>query len=179
MLSEIELVSMLWLLIYAGYETTVNLIGNGVLALLQHPEQLRALQQDLSLLPAAVEEILRYTTPVLLSTPRFAREDIALRGEVIRQGERVFAALIAADMDLPGMTDPQRFDVTRQENRHLAFGRGIHYCLGAPLARLEGQIALGTLLRRLPGLRSAQDLAQLTWTQNLLARGVGSLRVAF
>ena len=180
-LSEIELVSMLWLLIYAGYETTVNLIGNGVLALLQHPRELRKLQQDPSLLPAAVEEILRYTTPVLLSTPRFASQDISLHGKVIRKGERVFVSLIAADTDPRGFVDPQRFDVTRpeKESRHLAFGRGIHYCLGAPLARLEGQIALGTLLKRLPSLRPAQELAELSWTQNLLARGVHSLKVAF
>lgn len=178
-LSEIELISTIWLLIYAGYETTVNLIGNGVLMLLQHPEQLQFLRREPARLPAAVEEILRCAPPLLLTTPRWAIEDLYLHGHLIRRGERVFVALIAAGADPREISAPQRFDIARQECRHLAFGRGIHYCLGAPLARLEGQIALGTLLRRLPELRLADEAAPLTWTTDLLARGLTRLPVAF
>ncbi|HZO76215.1 MAG TPA: cytochrome P450 [Ktedonobacteraceae bacterium] len=178
-LSEDELISMVWLLIIAGHETTVNLIGNSMLILLQHPQQLELLRANPSLLPSAVEELLRYTAPVSLSTPRWASEDIVMHDQVIRKGETVFVSLIAADTDPAQFPDPRRLDVTRQENQHVAFGKGIHYCLGAPLARLEGQIAIGMLLQSFPHLRLAQKPEQLIWGQNPLLHGLTSLLVAF
>jgi cytochrome P450 len=178
-LSETELISTIFLLIVAGHETTVNLIGNGTLALLQHPEQMHLLQQDPSLLPSAIEELLRYTAPVSLSTQRWASEDIPMHGKVIRKGEMVFVSLIGADTDPQQFPDPEVLNIMRQENQHVAFGKGIHYCLGAPLARLEGQIAIGTLLQRLPNLRLVSEPEQLTWTQNPILRGLTSLPVTF
>ncbi|HTD19818.1 MAG TPA: cytochrome P450, partial [Ktedonobacteraceae bacterium] len=178
-LSETELISTIFLLIVAGHETTVNLIGNGVLALLQHPDQMHLLQQDPSLLPSAIEELLRYTAPVTLSTPRWASEDIPMHGQIIHKGEMVFVSLIGADTDPQQFPDPEVLDIMRQENQHVAFGKGIHYCLGAPLARLEGQIAIGTLLQRLPNLRQAREPEQLTWNQNPILRGLTSLPVTF
>lgn len=178
-LSEDELISMIFLLIVAGHETTVNLIGNGTLALLQHPEQMRLLQSDPSLIPGAVEELLRYTAPVSTSDERWASEDITLHGQAIHKGEMVYAALIAANADPQQFHAGDTLDVTRQENQHLSFGKGIHYCLGAPLARLEGQIAFAALLKRLPNLRLSGDTAQLVWNNNLMLRGLKSLPVAF
>lgn len=178
-LSEAELISTIFLLIVAGHETTVNLIGNGMLALLQHPEQLRQLQQNPALLPSAIEELLRYTAPVGLSSPRWASEDIPMHGEVIHKGEMLFVSLIAANTDAQQFTDPSILDIARQENQHVAFGKGIHFCLGAPLARLEGQIAIGTLLQRLPALHLASEPARLTWTQSPILRGLTSLPVTF
>ena len=178
-LNENELISTIFLLIVAGHETTVNLTGNGVLELLQHPEQMRQLRADLSLLPSAIEELLRYTAPVSFSSPRWASEDIPMHGELIRKGEMVFASLIGADTDTRQFSDPEILDITRRENQHIAFGKGIHFCLGAPLARLEGQIAIGTLLQRLPNLRLACELEQLTWTHSPILRGLTSLPVTF
>jgi cytochrome P450 len=178
-LSENELISMIFLLIVAGHETTVNLIGNGSLALLQHPDQWQQVQRDPSLLPTAVEELLRYTAPVSLSDERWATEDIPLHGKVIHKGDMVVAALISANADPQHVSGGDELDITRQENHHLAFGKGIHFCLGAPLARLEGQIAFGTLARRLPNLRLACDPAQLSWNNNLMLRGLRSLPVTF
>lgn len=178
-LSEYELISMIFLLIVAGHETTVNLIGNGTLALLEHPEQMRLLQSDPSLIPSAIEELLRYTAPVSLSDERWAGEDVTLYGQLIRKGELVYAALIAANTDSQQFADAGTLDIARQEHQHLAFGKGIHFCLGAPLARLEGQIAIGTLLRRLPNLRLAGNPEQLTWNRNPMLRGLTSLPVAF
>jgi cytochrome P450 len=177
-LNEAELISTIFLLIVAGHETTVNLIGNGMLALLEHPEQMRLLRADPSLLPSAIEELLRYTAPVSLSSPRWASEDIPMHGKVIRKGDMVFASLIGADTDPQQFPDPEVLNILRQENQHMAFGKGIHYCLGAPLARLEGQIAIGTLLQRLPNLRQAEGV-RLTWTQNPILRGLTSLPVTF
>ena len=177
-LSENELISMIFLLIVAGHETTVNLIGNGTLALLQHPDQMRQLRADPSLLPSAIEELLRYTPPVSI-TARWASEDIPMHGQVIHKGEVVFVSLSAADTDQQQFPDPEVLDLTRQENQHLTFGKGIHYCLGAPLARLEGQIAIGTLLRRLPHLRLASEPDQLTWNRSISLRGLTSLPVTF
>jgi cytochrome P450 PksS len=178
-LSEAELISTIFLLIVAGHETTVNLIGNGMLTLFLHPEQLRQLQQNPALLPSAIEELLRYTAPVSLSSPRWASEDIPMHGEVIHKGEMVFVSLIGADTDSQQFTDPAILDIARQENQHVAFGKGIHFCLGAPLARLEGQIAIGTLLQRLPSLRLASEPARLTWTHSPILRGLTSLPVTF
>ena len=178
-LSETELISTIFLLISAGHETTVNLIGNGTLVLLQHPEQLNLLRANPELLPSAIEELLRYTAPVSMSSPRWASEDIPLHDQVIRKGEMVFVSLIGADTDPQQFADPEVLDIARQENQHVAFGKGIHFCLGAPLARLEGQIAIGTLLRRLPHLRLACDPEHLTWTQHPIFRGLTCLPVAF
>ncbi|MBO0778072.1 MAG: cytochrome P450 [Ktedonobacteraceae bacterium] len=178
-LSEDELVSMIWLLIVAGHETTVNLLSNGALALLQHPDQIRLLQQDPGLIPAAVEELLRFTAPVVFAGGRMAREDIPFHGQVIRKGEIVYISSVAADTDPQEFSDPEMLDITRQENRHIAFGKGIHSCLGAPLARLEGQIAFSTLLRRLPNLRLGCEPESLVWNSIHNLRSLKSLPVTF
>lgn len=178
-LDENELISMLILLIIAGHETTVNLLGNGALALLQHPDQFQLLQHDPSLIAGAVEELLRYTSPVSLSDERWASEDIESNGKLIRKGQQVLAALISANADPQHVHAGEVLDLTRSENQHLAFGKGIHTCLGAPLARLEGQIAFSTLLRRMPNLRLAGDPAHLDWKRNPVLRGLTSLPVTF
>jgi len=178
-LSEQELFSTVFLLIVAGHETTVNLIGSGTLALLQHPDQLRLLRDDPSLIASAVEELLRYTTPVTLATPRWACEDVTLHDKVIRRGEMVFVSLVGANIDSHQFADPASLDLTREENQHLTFGKGIHYCLGAPLARLEGQVAFSTLLRRLPHLQLAVEPEHLIWNRTPILRGLKSLPVTF
>ena len=178
-LSEDELLGMVFLLLVAGHETTVNLIGNGVLALLQHPDQLQKLKDDPSLIKPAVEELLRYDGPVETSTERFAREDVRIGETVIPRGEMVLVVLAAADHDPERFADPDELDITRVDNRHLAFGKGIHHCLGAPLARMEGQIALGTLLRRMPDLRLKDSPDSLTWRPGLVLRGLKGLPVVF
>jgi len=176
-LSEGELLGMVFLLLVAGHETTVNLIGNGVLALLQHPDQLQKLKEDPSLIKPAVEELLRYDGPVETSTERFAREDVEIGGTVIPRGEMVLVVLAAADHDPERFPDPDELDITRTDNRHLAFGKGIHHCLGAPLARMEGQIAISTLLARMPNLRLKDE--PLSWRPGLILRGLKSLPVEF
>lgn len=178
-LSEEELISNIFLLIVAGYETTVNLISNGTLALLQHPDQMHLLRQDPSLLPSAVEELLRYTGPVSFAPHRWASEDVTMHGKVIRKGEMVLISLIGANMDPQQFSHPEILDLTREENQHLAFGKGIHYCLGAPMARLEGRIAFSTLLHRLPNLKLACEPEQLTWSPNPFLRSLMSLPVTF
>jgi cytochrome P450 len=178
-LSEDELLGMVFLLLVAGHETTVNLIGNGVLALLQHPDQLQKLKDDPSLIKPAVEELLRYDGPVETSTERFAREDIDIGGTVIPRGEMVLVVLAAADHDPQRFSDPDELDITRTDNRHLAFGKGIHHCLGAPLARMEGQIAISTLLRRMPNLRLKGSSESLSWRPGMILRGLRGLPVEF
>lgn len=178
-LSERELISTIFLLIVAGHETTVNLLGNGVLALLEHPDQLDQLRAEPALISSTIEELLRYTPPVM-NAILWASEDVTMHGKVIRKGEVVQASLVAANMDAHQFADPNQLDITRQENQHLAFGKGIHYCLGAPLARLEGHIAIGTLLRRLPHLHLACKPEQLVWnTTPANHRGLASLPVLF
>jgi cytochrome P450 len=179
MLNEPELYSMVFLLLIAGHETTVNLIGNGMLALLLHPDQRERLQQTPALIESAIEEFLRYEGPVATTTQRFAREDVAIGGVVIRRGEEVLAVLASADHDERRFSDPDGLDITRSDNRHLAFGHGVHYCLGAPLARLEGQIAIGTLLRRMPNMRLGVAPEALAWRPGLLIRGLSGLPVRF
>lgn len=176
-LSENELLSTIWLLITAGHETTVNLIANGVLALLRHPEQMCLLRSDPALLPSAVEELLRYAGPILI-TNRLAGEDITMHGKEIRKGEIILISLAGANVDPHHFSNPESMDITRKENEHLAFGKGIHLCLGAPLARLEGQIAFGTLLRRLPELRLAIEPEKLNYHLSTL-RSLVSLPVTF
>lgn len=178
-LSEKELIAMVFLLLIAGHETTVNLIGNGTLALLLHPDQMEKLQQDPALLKTAIEEFLRFHGPLMTATQRWAREDIELDGTLIHRGDFVLVVLASANHDPSAFTNPDDLDITRQENRHLAFGKGIHYCLGAPLARLEGQIAISTLLHRLPNLRLTVDPQKLVWRPGALIMGLRSLPVAF
>lgn len=178
-LSENELISMIFLLITAGHETTVNLIGNGTLALLQHPDQWHLLQQHPEYIESAVEELLRVTGPVMIATPRWCREEMELHGQTLHKGDMVLVALLAANEDPSHFPDPEQFDITREERQHLAFGKGIHACIGAPLARLEGQIAFSTLVRRMPNLRLAVDPDKLVWRGSLLLRGLDALPVTF
>ena len=161
-LSEIELYSMLMLLIVAGHETTVNLIGNGIVALLQYPEQLARLRAEPALIERAVEELLRYDSPVESSTDRFALEDLVFGGQQIRRGDRALVILGSANRDPRIFGEgADELDITREENPHLAFGHGIHYCLGAALARMEGAIAIRTLLDFAPNLRLARPYEEL------------------
>ncbi len=173
---EDELVASCILLLFAGHETTTNLIGNGVLALLRHPAQARALRDHADLTGSAVEEILRYDGPTPAMV-RVAVEDIKLEGRTIRRGDRVFTMINAANRDPRQFAEPDRLDLARANNRHLAFGYGIHFCLGAPLARLEAQIALPALLRALG--EPALDVGELAWLDSLVFRGVKSLPVTF
>lgn len=177
-LDEDELVAMAFLLLVAGYVTTVNLIGGGVAALLAHPAQLKLLRDDPGLLPGAVEEFLRYDGPVNPGLIRFPTEDVEIGGVRIPRGATVLIATAIADRDPSVFTDPDRLDVTRRENTHLAFGHGVHYCLGAPLARLEGEIAIGTVLRRLPNLALAVPYDELRW-QVANLRGPKALPITF
>jgi cytochrome P450 len=172
-LSSDDLQAMAQLLMIAGHETTVHLIGNGVLALLRHPDQLAALRADFSLLGNAVEEMLRYDCPVEGSTLRFATEPVEIGGTVIPGGGSVVVvSLAAAHRDGERFAEPDTFDIRRDAGGHLAFGHGIHYCLGAPLARMEGRIAVRSLLERCPNLELAADPAELEWRPGLLMRGV-------
>ncbi|WP_309888601.1 cytochrome P450 [Archangium sp.] len=173
-----ELVSMVFLLLVAGHETTVNLIAGGTLALLQHPEQLERLRKDPTLIEPAVEELLRYASPVEVSTERFAREEFSMGGVTIPPGELVFAVLASANRDERQFKDPDTLDLGREPNKHVSFGMGIHYCLGAPLARLEGQIAIQTLVNRFPDLRLAKPVESLKWRTGALIRGPKRLPVS-
>jgi cytochrome P450 len=176
-LSEDELIATVYLLIIAGHETTVNLISNGALALMTHPEQMALLRAHPQMLKSAVEEFLRFHAPLMTTTPRWASEDIELGGKLIRQGDYVVTLLASANHDPATFHNPDVLDITRQSNPHLAFGKGIHYCLGAPLARLEGEIAIGTLLQRIPDLRLAVDPNELVWRPGALIMGVRTLPV--
>ena len=178
-LSEAELISMITLLIFAGHETTSNLIGTGTLVLLDHPEQLARLRADLGLVPAAVEELLRFSGPATTTGPRFATEGVEIAGQRIGKGDLVVVALVSANHDESLFTDPDELDLARALSRNLAFGHGIHVCLGAPLARLEGDVAFTTLLRRLPNLRLAVPREDVTWQVTLNTRGLSALPVAF
>jgi cytochrome P450 len=175
-LSEDELLAMAFLLLVAGHETTVNLIASGTLALLEHPEQTERLRRDPSLVKPAVEELLRYTSPVEMATERYARQDAEIGGRRIAGGGLVLAVLGSANRDERQFEDPDVLDLARDPNRHLAFGRGgVHHCLGAPLARMEGQIALSALLRRFPGARLAMAPESLRWRRGLFLRGLEKL----
>jgi cytochrome P450 len=176
-LSPREATSMAFLLLVAGHETTVNLIGNGVLALLTHPEQLAELRADPGLTPAAVEEFLRFDGPVNLATLRYTTEPVTISGTEIPAGEVVMVALTAADRDAERYPDPDVLDLHRDTGQHVAFGYGIHHCLGAPLARLEGEIAFRTLLDRFPDLALAAEPETLAWRSSTLIRGLTSLPV--
>lgn len=176
-LTENELLGVVSLLIIAGHETTVNLIGNGVLALLEHPEQRDLLIQKPEFIHNAVEEMLRYNGPVEFSTSRWALEDIEFRGQNIAKGELVIVALDSANRDTEKFKDADIFDITREKSQHLAFGKGIHLCLGAPLARLEGEIAISTLLARYPEIQLQTDVTELEWRPGMIVRGLKELPV--
>lgn len=171
-LSEQELYGVVTLMIIAGHETTVNLIGNGVLALLEHPKQRRLLQEQPELIHSAIEEMLRYNGPVEFSTSRWASEDFEFRGKMMNRGDLVIVALDSANRDSRQFNNADIFDITREKSQHLAFGRGIHLCLGAPLARLEGEIAINTLLRRFPHIELQSDIQALEWRPGMIVRGV-------
>jgi pimeloyl-[acyl-carrier protein] synthase len=175
-LTEAELVSMCVLLLVAGHETTVNLIANGMLALLRDPEARARLQADPALARGAVEELLRYDSPVQF-TSRHALEDLDVGGRRVRAGETVVAVLGAANRDPAQFPDPDRLDLARAPNRHLAFGGGIHFCLGAPLARMEAAVAIPAMLARLPGL--ALGPAPPVRRDTVTLRGLSSLPVTF
>ena len=178
-LSENELSSMVVLLIVAGHETTVSLITSAVHTLLTHPEQLAALRADGSLMPSAVEELLRFDSPVERSITRWVAADAELGGQMLRRGELVIAVLGSANRDVTRFENADTLDLTRVENKHVGFGRGPHYCLGAPLARLEAGIALETLFGRLPNLRLEIADDDLYWRPIPLFRSLASLPVAW
>ncbi|MCX4550518.1 MULTISPECIES: cytochrome P450 [unclassified Streptomyces] len=183
-LTENEAAAMAFILLFAGFETTVNLIGNGVYALLRNPDQRARLQASLAageteLLATGVEELLRYDGPVELATWRYATEELELGGQTIAEGDPVLVVLAAADRDPERFSEPDTLDLSRIDNQHLGYGHGIHYCLGAPLARLEAQTALATLLRRLPDLRLAGEPGDLRWRGGLIMRGLRTLPVEF
>lgn len=178
-LSEDELLAMVFLLLIAGHETTVNLIGNGTLVLMETPDEMRKLKNDPLLVKPAVEELLRYTSPVLMTTERYALEDAVVHGVTIPRGEMALGAIGSANRDETVFENPDELRITREPNRHLSFGQGIHFCLGAPLARMEAQIAFTTLLRRLPELRLKSSPHALQWRPSMLLRGLASLPVQF
>jgi cytochrome P450 len=175
-LSPAELLAMAFLLILAGFETTVNLIGNGVYALVREPAQLAALRANPALLPGAVEEFLRFESPLNMATNRFTDTPVQVGDVLIPAGEFVMIALLAANHDDTQFAAPDQLDIRRETNAHVAFGHGIHYCLGAPLARLEGEIAFGRLLARFSSVTLAPD-AELTYRSSTLMRGLSALPV--
>ncbi|MGW3353758.1 cytochrome P450 family protein [Nonomuraea rubra] len=176
-LSEDELTSMIFLLVIAGHETTVNLIGNGVYALLRHPGQLALLRDDPALLDLAIEELLRYDGPAQTTLPYVAAEPIEMGEVTINAGQSVVIALQAANRDPVHFPEPDQLDLTRQGAVHTAFGHGVHYCVGAPLARVEARIAIGTLLDRFPGLRLDADPGTLTRNSSMIMNGLSALPV--
>lgn len=175
-LTEAELLSTCTLLLVAGHETTVNLIGNGILALLRNPDQLQLLRDDPSLIKTAVEEVLRYDPPVQF-TSRRAVEDIPLSEGVLPAGTDAVLLIAGANRDPEQFADPERLDITREDNRHIAFGMGIHFCVGAPLARLEGQIALDAFAQRFVSPRLATE--RPAYKELIVLRGLAELPVAF
>jgi cytochrome P450 len=176
-LSRTELLSCAFLLLVAGHETTVNLVGNGVLELLRRPWLLATLQQRPAGLGRAIEELLRINGPVEASTVRFTLAEVDFDGVVVPRGEAVVPVLLAANRDPTVFPSPDRLDLDRHPNRHLAFGHGSHFCLGAPLARLEGSLAIGALLQRFPDLSLATGPDRLEWSNRFPLRGLRRLPV--
>jgi cytochrome P450 len=174
-LSENELISMVFLLLFAGHETTVNLIGNGILELVQRPDQLELLRAQPDLIDGALDELLRYTNPVGFVAPRFATEDVEIAGVPVSKGTMVTPLIASANLDETAFPDADVLDITRSPNRHLSFGHGAHYCLGAPLARLEAGIAIPALLRRFDRFELAVPADQLQWRPHIALRGVQAL----
>lgn len=180
LLSDEDLLAMVYVLIFAGHETTLHLIGNGTLALLTHPGEMEKLRADPSLIRGAVEELLRYDPSVEIPRARIAREDLEVGGARVCRGEVVLTAIAGANRDPARFDHPDQVDICREDNRHLSFGKGIHACVGASLARMEGQIAIGTLVRRMPGLRLAVPRESLTWRPGgIFLRGLSALPVTF
>ncbi|AVT34248.1 cytochrome P450 [Plantactinospora sp. BC1] len=178
-LSEDELTSLAFLVLFAGYENSVHVIGTGLLALLRNPEQLALARNAAEPSPAAVEELLRYEPPGTVALRRFAVTDLTIGGTTIPAGATVLLCLAAANRDPERFADPDALDLERPDNAHLTLGHGIHYCVGAPLARLEAQIAIGAVLRRFPKLALAVDPAELAWRPSFRTRGLSSLPVTF
>jgi cytochrome P450 len=178
-LSENEMVAMIFLLLIAGHETTVNLIGNGMLALLTHPDQMGQLRGDLSLMPSAIEELLRFDGPLEMATERFTLEPVEFSGVTIPAGAMVYVVIASANRDEQQFEHADQLDIARANNRHLSFGQGTHYCLGAPLARLEAKIAMTALLKHMPRLRLACPSTQIRWKPGLILRGVQALPLEF
>ena len=178
-LNNQELLSTIFQLIVAGHDTTTTFIGNAVVALLGHPTQLEVLRGDPDRIPAAVEELLRYDAPVPHSTFRYAVEPVEIGGHSIPTGAQVIVCLAGANHDPSRFADPERLDLERGEGRHLAFGHGIHHCLGAPLARLEGRLALTSLISRFPRLQLSGERTGLHWGHGdgLVLRGLTELPV--
>ncbi|MEO3924825.1 cytochrome P450 [Micromonosporaceae bacterium B7E4] len=178
-LSEDELTSLAFLVLFAGYENSVHVIGTGLLALLRNPEQLALVRAGAELSPAAVEELLRYEPPGTVALRRFAVTDLTIGGVTIPAGATVLLCVAAANRDPERFADPDALDLERPDNAHLTLGHGIHYCVGAPLARLEAQIAIGAVLHRFPKLALAVDPAELAWRPSFRTRGLSSLPVTF
>jgi cytochrome P450 len=176
-LDERELIGMMFLLMIAGHETTVNLIASGMLALLTFPDELARLRSDPSLLPSAVEELLRYANPLNHATDRFTLEPVVIGGVEIPAHEWVICVTSSGNHDPSRFGEPERLDIGRDTSGHLAFGHGIHYCLGAPLARLEGEVAFGALLARFPGMSLAVPPSSLRWRPSSLIHGLEALPV--
>jgi cytochrome P450 len=176
-LNEDELLSMIFLLLLAGHETTVNLIGNGTLALLDFPDQLQLLHDNPALIDRAIEELLRYGNPVENGTNRFLTEDVMLHGVTMPKSSSVLLILASANRDETVFENADRLDLNRQPNRHVAFGLGAHYCVGAPLARLEGKIAINALVQRYPNLKLTIPREQVPWRTAVAVRGVKALPV--
>ncbi|MEZ4521491.1 MAG: cytochrome P450 [Thermomicrobiales bacterium] len=175
-LTEQEMISTVFLLLFAGNETTTNLIGNGILNLLRHPAELERLRENPGMMRTAIEELLRYEGPVQLTT-RFAAEPLEIDGHRIEAGDHIEFVLGGANRDPEQFPDPDRLDIGRRPNRHIGFGHGIHFCLGAPLARAQGQIAIGTLINRYPTLELADD--DIQWRHNPILRGLKGLRLVY
>ena len=178
-LSEDEILAMILILLIAGHETTVNLIGSGSLTLLEHPDQLAKLRNEPALIKTAIEELVRFVCPVEMATERYARENITIAETTIPHGELVMAVIGSANRDANYFDNPDALDITRQNNKHLSFGHGVHYCLGASLARLEGQIAISTLVQRIPNLRLSIAPDQVRWRGTFVLRGLEALPVSF
>lgn len=171
-LTESDLLSMLVLLIVTGHETAVNLIGNGMLALLNHPDQLAKLKQNPALIDSAIEEIVRYDCPVERATIRYAAEEITIHGQTIARGDIVYVVLGSLNRDPAQFPDPTTFNIERSDNKHLGFGIGPHYCLGAPLGRLEGRVGITELLRRFPDIELSLPPDELKWRAIPIMRGL-------
>ena len=178
-LSQDELLAMVFLLLIAGHETTVNLISNGMLALFQHPDQIEKLRHEPLLVKSAVEELLRYTSPVFMTSERYALDGATIHDVNIPRGEMTLGVIGSANRDETVFDNADDLIITREPNKHLSFGQGIHFCLGAPLARMEAQIAIDTLLHWKPSLELKVNADALHWRQSIFLRGLESLPVRF
>jgi cytochrome P450 len=173
-LGDEEIIGCMMMVLNGGHETTANLINNMMLALAAHPEVVRQLRQNLHAVPAATEEFLRYDSPVL-SIGRLVSEDLELGGKKLAAGDRVFAMLVSANRDAEVFREPDALDVTRNPNPHMAFGKGPHFCLGAPLSRLEGQIALGAILERFSRIELREPVTSIPWLNSMVSHGPARL----